>query len=33
MSKLLRNDAAWEIVDVPPKQNPQAKHEALLVGS
>jgi UDP-3-O-[3-hydroxymyristoyl] N-acetylglucosamine deacetylase len=33
MSKLLRNDAAWEIVDLPFKQNPQTKDEALLVGS
>jgi UDP-3-O-[3-hydroxymyristoyl] N-acetylglucosamine deacetylase len=33
MSKLLRNDAAWEIVDLPFKQKPQAKREASLVGS
>lgn len=33
MSKLLRNDAAWEIVDLPLKRNSKASREALLVGS
>jgi UDP-3-O-[3-hydroxymyristoyl] N-acetylglucosamine deacetylase len=33
MSKLLRNDAAWEIVDLPPARKPKSSREALLVGS
>jgi UDP-3-O-[3-hydroxymyristoyl] N-acetylglucosamine deacetylase len=33
MSKLLRNDAAWEIVDAPFRQRPQVKREALLMSS
>jgi UDP-3-O-[3-hydroxymyristoyl] N-acetylglucosamine deacetylase len=33
MSKLLRNDAAWEIVDLPLKRNSKASREALLVGT
>ncbi len=32
MSKLLRNDAAWEIVDLPPARKPNSSREALLVG-
>lgn len=33
MSKLLRNDAAWEIVDLPSKQNRSSKQEKALANS
>jgi UDP-3-O-[3-hydroxymyristoyl] N-acetylglucosamine deacetylase len=33
MSKLLHNDAAWEIVDLPLKRESEAAREALVVGS
>jgi hypothetical protein len=33
MSKLLRNDAAWEIVDLPFKHQSETSREALLASS
>lgn len=33
MSKLLRNDAAWEIVDMPPALHTEASAQTLLVGT